>query len=380
MTSTSVTTPEGHPLAEQICGRCQRSLVTPAPERATGAVVHGLKVGPGKGWFGFGKISMLAGLSGSGKSYWIYQLLDDVRNGRNFLGHKTTQCEYLVLLRDRSLEDAGETWMQQFGLSAEYKDFESKFPPEFAEFSAHFLELTEAEKNTPAADVIDKYSRLHPEVRVVAVEGLDLWVPSKMIDPDKTELALRQLQSVAKKQGVAIIGTLGSPKVKGQDVYVGRDNLYGSTITGRMSDTVVIINKHNRADDASVRVFDVLLRKNKAEKFYFDWADGDIFQRVPEPGTVGAANGAERLPGETDAYRELWEITIRHFKPGQAVKYETLGASWVYGENTFKKFRQWAARSEINRLVQKGVNYYVNAVFLPGAEPDAAEDAPPVVL
>lgn len=360
----------GNPPDEQICGRCQRSLVTPAAERTTGCVVHGLKAGPGKGWFGFGKISMIAGLSGSGKSYWLYDVLDDVRHGKDFLRHKITQCDYLVLLRDRTLEDAGETWMQQFGLIAEYKDFERKFPTEYAGFSAHFLELTEAEKNTTAADVIDKYARLHPEVRVIAVEGLDLWVPSKMIDPDKTELALRQLQNVAKKRGIAIIGTLGSPKVKGQDAYVGRDNLYGSTITGRMSDTVVVINKHDRADDASVRLFDVLLRKAKAERFYFDWVD-DAFQEVPEPGT---ANGAGRLPGETDAYVQFWDITRKHFKPGVPVTFYPLGPSWVYGETTFKKFRQWASGKEVGRLIQNGGNYYVNAAYLPGGEPDSLED------
>lgn len=360
-----------NPLTENLCPRCKRSLSGSAPAHYARSLVHGSKAGAGKGWFGIGKISVIAGLSGSGKSYWTYQLLEDVRQGQDFCGHKTNRSEYLVLLRDRSFEDAAETWMQQFGLSGDYKDLEFRHPEQYAVFSSRFSELSEEEKESSPDLVIEKYAQLHPEIRVVCVEGLDLWVPSKMMDPDKVEKALRGLQNVAKGRNIAILFTLGSPKTKGQDSYAGRDNLYGSTLTGRMSDTVVIASKHKKDDEGSPRVFDVLLRKAKSERFYFYWGEDDIFARVPEPGTAGGG----RLPGETDAYAQLTAIAQKHVKRGRPVVYTTLGASWGYSDNTFDKWRKWAASPGVDLLRKVGNNYFLNASNLPGIGPSASDDA-----
>lgn len=359
--------PEAH-----TCDRCKRSLATPPATHGAGCVVHGLEAGAGKGWFSFGKVSIIAGSSGSGKSYWLCQLLDDVRRGQSFCGHRTTKSEYLVLLRDRSLQDAAETWMQQFGLLGEWENFwrgfRETYPTEHAEFSSHFIELTDEEKTGVPATVIDKYARLHPDIRIFAIEGLDLWVPSKMLDPDKVEASLRGLQNVAKRYGLALIGTLGSPKVKGAESYIGRDTLFGSTITGRMSDTVVTVNKYKREDHNSARVYDVLLRKAKSERFYFDWDDDGIFAAIAEPGT---ASGDRRFPGETRAYRKLADIAQRHIKPGEAIMYSKLGPSWGCHENTFNKWRQWA----LGRfLVQHGEHYFLDAALLPGVRSDQPEE------
>lgn len=346
-----------------ICERCKRSLEAAANFSGEEYVIQS-REGDGEGWFSFGAINVIAGSSGSGKSYWLDEMLEAVRNGRDFCGHRTTRSEYLVLLRDRSLKDAGTTWKKQLGISGRFREMAGNHPAEWEVFTRCFQELSTAEKRAPVAEIIDKYARLHPDVRVISVEGLDLWVPSKMMDPDKTEAALQELQTVAQRHRIALIGTLGSPKVKGIDAYVGRDNLYGSTITGRMSDTVVVVNKKTRDDELSVRVLDVLLRHTKREKFYFNWNDEGRLVPVPEPVAT------ESRLAETDTHKRLREIAQKHFKPGEPVIYSKLGASWGYSENTFNTWRQSAAGSFlIGKKTPKGTAYYLNAEYLPGCEP-----------
>lgn len=353
-------------LTAPLCERCGRSVSAPPLPQNIGSVVHGLKAGAGKGWFGFGKISVIAGLSGSGKSYWLCQLLEDVRAGRDFCGHKTTQADYLVLLRDRSLEDAAETWMQQFGLTGEYKDFALTYPEEYAVFFSRFVELPREKKISPPASVIDEYARLHPEIRILAIEGMDLWVPSKMIDPDLVESALGGVQDVAKKRNLALICSFGSAKSKGTEVYSGRDNIYGSTLTGRMADSVVIVSRTQREENDSTRMLDVLLRKAKSERFYFCWGEDDIFAEVPEPGSHARQ---ARLPGESDTFARLLTIAQKHFKPGEPIVHSKLGESWGCHPNWFNKWRQWAVKPDVRRLIKNGNNYVLNAEFLPGFEP-----------
>ena len=79
------------------------------------------------------------------------------------------------------------------------------------------------------------------------------------------------LQRVATKHNVCVIGTVGSPKMKGDDRYFGRDALYGSSALARKVETVILISLTNREDGDSARQYDVMPRNGKTEKMYMRW-------------------------------------------------------------------------------------------------------------
>ena len=83
-----------------------------------------------------------------------------------------------------------------------------------------------------------------------------------------------ELQRVAKRYRVAVVGTLGSPKQKENDRYAsGRDQFMGSVAFGRKSETCISIS---RTTDKAVRQMDVMTRNTGDEEFFFTWTDAGL--------------------------------------------------------------------------------------------------------
>ena len=101
----------------------------------------------------------------------------------------------------------------------------------------------------------------------------------------------RELQKIARYYRVALIGSLGSPKVKeGHGYTATRDNLLGSGGWGRTVETVAILQFPKNDDTSGRRKLTVVLRNAPAEKFTLGFRDG-LLEVLPDDGKGEEGNG-----------------------------------------------------------------------------------------
>jgi AAA domain len=293
-------------------------------------LVEPLQEDMAEGWFPKGEVSAVAGPSGAGKTSWITPLLERIRLGQDIYGHKCKPRDYRVLLHDRS-KKAMQRTMKSLRL-----------PKEAVE---RVIRLTAAQQKLGPAEILDAAIEKNPGVEVWLIEGLDLWLP----DPNKMEKVgpvFDELQRVATRRDVAVIGTVGSPKQKGKDRYYGRDSMFGSAAVARKVETIVLMNLHDQEDGNSVRRCEVLVRNGRVETMYFEWTvDGLTLTEKPPEKTEAKMKGASAMG--------LMHLNVcASFKPGEAIVYrEGLGA-----RATFFRWREQAIEQGLV-IVSGGVYY-----------------------
>jgi hypothetical protein len=248
-------------------------------------------------------------------------------------GHKSTPREYRALLHDRSKKAMGRT-IRHMKLSPEVRD--------------RIIRLSPAQQAMSPAEALESLILDNPGVQVWLVEGLNLWSPNMM----KMEIlapVIDALQRVATKYNVCVIGTVGSPKMKGDDRYFGRDALYGSSALARKVETVILISLTNREDGDSVRQYDVMPRNGKTEKMYLRWE--------PSQGLVLTEKPADQEPVQkvSKVMEHMARNCLAKFGPGDRVVYsKDLGS---YG--TFNRWRDDAV--DAGAVVKHSDEYYMAA-------------------
>jgi len=146
--------------------------------------------------------------------------------------------------------------------------------------------VTGAQQARGPVAVLTEAMEREPSVEVWFVEGLDMWIP----DSNKMNVVapiLDGLQRLAARRKVALIYSVGSSKEKtadGKDTerYHGRDVIFGSVAWARKAETVVLISKTDAEDDNSPRQYSVLVRNGWSERFWMEFADGEL-RMVPKP-------------------------------------------------------------------------------------------------
>jgi hypothetical protein len=134
---------------------------------------------------------------------------------------------------------------------------------------------------------------------------------------------LKLLQKVAEHYHVAIIGSTGSPKQKSKDRYIGlRDQVIGTSVWGRKTETIVVLQKENGKETDDVTIMTVLPRNDKPEVFNLVWDRGrfrvsgrrrfsnrKIKQR---PTTCSNGSWAARRSPEPKPVRRSVRCPVRH--------------------------------------------------------------------
>ena len=248
-----------------------------------------------EGWCPFGEVSLIGAPSGAGKTYFALTVLENVRKGEDVWGHKTTSREYRALLHDRSKKAMART-IRHMRLPQEMRD--------------RIIRLTPGQQKMTPAEALESLIVDNPGVQVWFIEGLDLWSPN-MMKMEVLAPVIDALQRVATKYNRCVLGTVGAPKMKGDDRYFGRDALYGSSALARKTETVILISLTNREDAESARQYDVMPRNGKPEKMYMKWepSQGLVLTEKPadpEPvqkGIEGNGTHAAQLLSEIQARR-----------------------------------------------------------------------------
>ncbi len=210
------------------------------------------------GWFPLGAVSLVGGPSGGSKTTWMLQLLLAQAIKVPFHGHNTYGRPYLMLGADRG-EDAHKRTMDRMNLSVA---------------SVPFKPLPLAWDLGAAQAIVDQIEATDPLPEIVFIEGVDMLV-TEVNNIKAVAYFVHALQQIAKHYRVAIIGSLGSPKVKeGHGYTATRDNLLGSGGWGRTVETVALLQFPKNDDTSGRRKLTVVLRNAPAEKFHLKFVDG----------------------------------------------------------------------------------------------------------
>jgi hypothetical protein len=191
--------------------------------------------------------------------------------------------------------------------------------------TAPIYRLSRDEQKADPAKTVAKILEDNP-VKVLVIEGLDMWVPGgKISDLQVVSELMDQLQYIADWKHISIIGTLGSPKTKAKDGYaLQRDQILGSVAWGRKSETVVVMSLHDPSDPKSPRDVWILPRNEAPEKFTLGFGgDGRLTEvDIAEPAPVGRPKTPTAAPEGTEAtQRQLFRAGVLDYTPRSSFKW-----------------------------------------------------------
>jgi hypothetical protein len=281
-------------------------------------------------WFPLGELSLVCGVSASGKTYWVMVLLEKVRRGAEVWGHTTTPRDYRVLMNDRGPRAMRRT-LDKLGLSAEAK--------------GRIIRLTSTQQGRDPAEVLEAACVANPGAEVWFIEGLDMWVKESM-KMNILAPILDALQRLAARRNIAIIASVGSSKEKtaeGKDTerYHGRDLIFGSVVWGRKAETIVLISKTDQENENCPRRYSVLVRNGWGERFWMDFHNGELHMVDQPPEKERKYKGP---PSRSSLVRLN---IIAKFKAGERITYSpALGAS---DKTYYKCLKEMIAEGKVEK-------------------------------
>lgn len=217
------------------------------------------------GLFPRGEVSLIAASSGGGKTTLMMMLLEDQKAGRTIFKHTTNGLPYLLALEDRSEASLRRTFLRM------RLDIEST--P---------YRLLDREGKSLAQAIADLLDTTDSTPAVVFIEGLDLATEDagKMESVSRT---LKDLLQVAQHYHVAIIGSVGCPKMKPKDRYASlRDTVFGSAAWARKVETIMTLQKQEGRDTDEKTVLTILPRNAKHEVYTLEFSHGRLVEAPPE--------------------------------------------------------------------------------------------------
>jgi Bifunctional DNA primase/polymerase, N-terminal len=259
---------------------CELEFHIPAVEARTHRdYVIAPAVGEQDGWFPLGGVSLVGGPSGASKTTWMLQLLIDQRIRISVHRHETYGRPFLMLGADRG-EAAHKRTMDRMNLSLA---------------SVPFKPLPLAWDLAAAQAIVDQIEATVPLPEIVFVEGVDMLV-TDVNNIKAVSFFAHALQKIAQHFHTALIGSLGSPKVKeGHGYTATRDNLLGSGGWGRTAETVAVLQYPKNDDTTGRRNLTVVLRNAPPEKFPLRFRNGRLeIDADNHEGDKGEAGQASR--------------------------------------------------------------------------------------
>jgi Bifunctional DNA primase/polymerase, N-terminal/Primase C terminal 1 (PriCT-1)/AAA domain len=244
------------------------------------------------GWIPLGSVSLIGAPSGAGKSTTLYQLLLTQACKGVLFGHDTYGRTFSVMGIDRG-KPAHRRTMRRMRRKVDAIPFD---PMATAYDTAAVQQIvTKLEAHTPAPEVL-------------FIEGVDMLV-SENNDLRCISRFMDLLGEVAAHFHIAIVGSLGSPKIKmGQGYAAKRDNLLGSSAWARKCETVLILQFPNSDDTKGQRALFVLPRNAPVETFTLGFVDGNLEVQQPEAKDKHSAEVAREIEWFRNATPDGWTV------------------------------------------------------------------------
>jgi hypothetical protein len=242
-----------------------------------------------EGWNPLGAVSLVAGSSGAGKSTVYIELLRQQANREGVFGRATNGLSFHAFLADRD----ELALMRTFGrMKLDPKTF-----PHTAMKRSGGDFVTFIDQTINAQPVLPK---------VILIEGLDALAEGDINQANVVSSLLEGIADLAKHYHIAVIGTVGSPKMKPKDAYKARrDQILGSSMWARLADTVTHIETEEGDDMAKIRVMTVLTRNNPTVQYRLEFKGGLLVES-----TLDVENVAK-----TDTQRVFFEYISTQLEP-----------------------------------------------------------------
>ena len=257
------------------------------------------------GWFPRGEVSLIGAPSGAGKTTTMYQMLLTQACTGNFLGHASFGLSFVVMGVDRG-KPAHRRTMKRMRMRSDSIPFEGLALSH--DFDAVQQIIIKIESYTAKSGALPA---------IVLVEGVDMLV-TKVNDIQCVSRFMNLLVQVAAQYHIAIIGTLGSPKIKiGQGYTCLRDNVLGSGGWSRECETMIVIQfpQGSPAQTKGRRVMTVMPRNAKEEFFTLGFNRGQL-EQVPDIKDDATENPSEEIEwfqaqarlAKTDFTKKYWTV------------------------------------------------------------------------
>ncbi len=303
------------------------------------------------GWFPRGEVSLIGGPSGAGKTTTTYQILLTQLCGGNFLGHASHGLPFCVMGVDRGPAEHRRT-MRQLRMRTDLIPFEGLTLSH--DFAAVQQIITKIESYAVKQGALPA---------IVLVEGVDMLL-TKINDILCVSTFMNLLVQVARHYHIAIIGTLGSPKIKvGQEYAYMRDNVLGSGGWARDAVTMIIMQfpQGPRTITKGKRIMTVMPRHGDDEFFTLGFENGQVVQVPDFEDNAAVDSPSEEIEwfqaqfrlAKTDPTKDWWTILDMqralqmphstadlHVKDAFAKKYIRAKSGKTVGKGMAKQY-QW---------------------------------------
>jgi hypothetical protein len=235
------------------------------------------------GWFSLGRVHLIGGSSGTGKTTLISKVLYRQERGEIVFGHQGLRRRSLVLFADRGSLSNKETLMR---LRIDPDDLTMDY-------------ISDGVIGLDAVQEIITLIEGHDVPEVVFIEAADALVE----DQNKPQCVLpfmKGLQRVAEHFHCAIILSVGAPKTRNGDKHgAQRDRIIGSEKWGRLAECVLTLEFVSGGNGTeNERILTVQHRNAPAEAFMLQYAhDGSELIEKPN---------VPEIVGEQDRDLEAW--------------------------------------------------------------------------
>jgi len=276
------------------------------------------------------RVHLIGGASGSGKTTWLLQTLEDWRQGRDIHGKKSHPCPFVYLSYDRDRDDFNET-CERLGIDPSTYRFISPSSKQIAGLTIE--------------QMLEAVLTSHPDTRLIIVEGIAVMTPEGKINDQRiVGRWLRGLQEFCRDHDITIIGVLHSAKTKERDGYKEpRAKIAGCGAWAGYVSTVIILEEVTAESNDSRRTLWILPRNDKKQIVTLDMkgAGGRLVEVVKEkPAPQRIADWIESCSGEFTAAQVFQGANV-HKTTGYAEleKLEKLGVILQVRHGSYKKVR-----------------------------------------
>lgn len=210
------------------------------------------------------RVHLVAGASGSGKTTWLMQIIEQWRQALPIYGYESIPCPFTLLSYDRDHDDFFDTCERL------------KIDPS----SYNFVAPSSVESKISLLDYLRILQTKQPETRLYIVEALGVKTPQgKINDQSIVGPWLREVQEFCKKNEVTIIGTVHAAKTKERDRYKEpRARIAGCAAWAGYTSTIVVIEEKEADGESELRELLILPRNARKHKYMLDFKDGFLVE------------------------------------------------------------------------------------------------------
>lgn len=264
------------------------------------------------------QLHLIGGPSGAGKTTWLFQQIEEWRNGRDVLGQRSHPEDFVYVACDRSLDNLEET-RKRVGTAP--------FP---------ILSLIDSDHiKRDFMQVLEAARQLVPSARVVFIDGFATLMedPSKLGDYGSVSEFLVFVAKFCKKYGITIVAVLHSTKTKeGEQFLNPRQRVLGSVAWGGYAETIIVIEP-TKPDDVECQERRVLILPR-------NWKESEHIYVLDDNGRlVDAPLEAPTLDERLDKLKVGIPVTTRDISDWTNTPRSTL-ARWIAKQVTAGRLEQ----------------------------------------